>query len=233
MLFFHCRLYCILVERKVCKALINLFIAFFQFGNLPYGFRGNTWLVPPSIAESLSNFVPLPAEDGNWGGNGGGQGRDGEHDLRPWATEFAILSKLPCKTEEERVVRDRKAFLLHSQFVDVSIFKAVGAICRLIDSSLNNKTINWHPGAVLHEDHVGDLHITIIRDIADASLKSEVKVSGYQSSGMSAEEIAQRNLLKGVTADESVVVHVCTFLFHSFILSYTHTHAHNRNNSLK
>ncbi|XP_031250028.1 protein TSS [Pistacia vera] len=189
------------------ESLMKAFVEHNKFGNLPYGFRGNTWLVPPSIAESPSNFVPLPAEDENWGGNGGGQGRDGEHDLRPWATEFAILANLPCKTEEERVVRDRKAFLLHSQFVDVSIFKAVEAICRLIDSSLNDKTINWHPGAVLHEDRVGDLSITIIRDIADASLKSEVKINGNQSSGMSAEEIAQRNLLKGVTADESVVVH--------------------------
>ncbi|XP_044485664.1 protein TSS-like [Mangifera indica] len=189
------------------ESLMRAFVEHNKFGNLPYGFRGNTWLVPPSFSESLSNFTPLPVEDENWGGNGGGQGRDGEYDLRPWATEFAILAKLPCKTEEERVVRDRKAFLLHSQFVDVSIFKAVGEICRLIDSSLNDKTINWHPGAVLHEDRVGDLSITIIRDVADASLKSEVKINSNQSSGMSAEEIAKRNLLKGVAADESVVVH--------------------------
>ncbi|KAH9715290.1 tetratricopeptide repeat (TPR)-like superfamily protein [Citrus sinensis] len=179
-----------------------------QFGNLPYGFRANTWLVPPSVAESPSNFPCLPAEDENWGGNGGGQGRDGEHDLRPWATEFAILATLPCKTEEERVVRDRKAFLLHNQFVDVSILKAVGAIRRLVDSNLHTQdTINIQKGAILHEDRVGDFSITVKRDIVDASLKSEVTIKANQSSGMSAAEVAQRNLLKGVTADESVVVH--------------------------
>ncbi|CAK9164900.1 unnamed protein product [Ilex paraguariensis] len=41
----------------------------------------------------------------------------------------------------------------------------------------------------------------------DASLKSEVKIIESESSGMSAKEVTQRNLLKGVTADESVVVH--------------------------
>nr|KAJ0228469.1 hypothetical protein LSAT_V11C100044640 [Lactuca sativa] len=34
-----------------------------RFGNLPYGFRANTWLVPPSILDSESNFQPLPSED--------------------------------------------------------------------------------------------------------------------------------------------------------------------------
>ncbi|KAK9232313.1 hypothetical protein WN943_022559 [Citrus x changshan-huyou] len=195
-------------SNSLVDLLQNLSRAFANFGNLPYGFRANTWLVPPSVAESPSNFPCLLAEDENWGGNGGGQGRDGEHDLRPWATEFAILARLPCKTEEERVVTDRKAFLLHSQFVDVSIFKAVGAISCLIDSNLHTQdTINVQKGAILHEDRVGDLSITVKRDIVDASLKSEVIIKGNQSSGMSAAEVAQRSLLKGVTADESVVVH--------------------------
>ncbi|KAH9666975.1 tetratricopeptide repeat (TPR)-like superfamily protein [Citrus sinensis] len=190
------------------ESLMKAFVEHNKFGNLPYGFRANTWLVPPSVAESPSNFPCLPVEDENWGGNGGGQGRDGEHDLRPWATEFAILARLPCKTEEERVVRDRKAFLLHNQFVDVSIFKAVGAIRRLIDSNLHTQdTINVQKGAILHEDRVGDLSITVKHDTVDASLMSEVTIKGNQSSGMSATEVAQRNLLKGVTADESVVVH--------------------------
>ncbi|GAY62761.1 hypothetical protein CUMW_220360, partial [Citrus unshiu] len=190
------------------ESLMKAFVEHNKFGNLPYGFRANTWLVPPSVAESPSNFPCLPAEDENWGGNGGGQGRDGEHDLRPWATEFAILARLPCKTEEERVVRDRKAFLLHNQFVDVSILKAVGAIRRLVDSNLHTQdTINIQKGAILHEDRVGDFSITVKRDIVDASLKSEVTIKANQSSGMSAAEVAQRNLLKGVTADESVVVH--------------------------
>jgi protein TIF31 len=185
----------------------------FQFGNLPYGFRANTWLVPPSVADSPSNFPSLPVEDESWGGNGGGQGRYGGYDLQPWATDFAILASLPCKTEEERVVRDRKALLLHSQFVDVSIFKAVGAIQGVIDSNLQARdTIS---GSFLLEDHVGDLSIVVERDAADASLKIVVKVNGNHLSGIPAKEIAQRNLLKGVTADESVVVHVSIASFPS------------------
>lgn len=166
-----------------------------QFGNLPYGFRANTWLVPPSIADSPSSFQPLPTEDENWGGNGGGQGRNGEYDLLPWATDFAVLASLPCKTEEERVVRDRTAFLLHSKFVDVSIFKATAAIRSLIDSGLKP-----NESSVVYEDRIGDLSITVKRDTSEVSSNSQVKVNDELS--------AQRSLLKGLTADESVVVHV-------------------------
>ncbi|KDP37052.1 hypothetical protein JCGZ_06108 [Jatropha curcas] len=186
-------------------SLMKAFAEHNKFGNLPYGFRANTWLVPPPVAESPSNFSSLPTEDESWGGNGGGQGRNGEYDLRPWATDFAILASLPCKTEEERVTRDRKAFLLHSQFIDVAIFKAVGAIRCLIDSSLSARDLV--SGSILSEERVGDLSVVVKHDVADASLKSREKVDGRQFSGISAKEVAQRNLLKGVTADESVVVH--------------------------
>ncbi|GAY62743.1 hypothetical protein CUMW_220240, partial [Citrus unshiu] len=84
----------------------------------------------------------------------------------------------------------------------------VGAIRRLIDSNLHTQdTINVQKGAILHEDRVGDLSITVKCDTVDASLKYEVTVKGNQSSSVSAAEVAQRNLLNGVTADESVVVH--------------------------
>ncbi|XP_022721198.1 protein TSS-like isoform X2 [Durio zibethinus] len=190
------------------ESLMKAFVEHNKFGNLPYGFRANTWLVPPSVAESPSNFPSFPLEDEQWGGNGGGQGRNGEYDLRPWATDFSILASLPCKTEEDRIVRDRKAFLLHSQFIDVSIFKAVAAIQHVINSRLNAKgTVNCHPDSVLHEDRIGDLSIIVKHDLADVNLKSEVKADGHQSTGMTANETAQRNLLKGITADESVVIH--------------------------
>ncbi|XP_071710062.1 protein REDUCED CHLOROPLAST COVERAGE 3 [Rutidosis leptorrhynchoides] len=186
------------------ELLMKAYVEHNKFGNLPYGFRANSWLVPPSILDSGSNLQPLPSEDENWGGNGGGQGRNGQHDRRAWATEFAILASLPCKTEEERVVRDRKVFLLHNLFVDVSIFKAVSTIRKVLDSAA---TLNCSPGSIVCEDRVGDLRITVRRDSSDASLKSEVKVIGVGSSSMSSEEVAIRNLLKGVTADESAVVH--------------------------
>ncbi|XP_011073390.1 protein TSS [Sesamum indicum] len=187
-------------------SLMKAFVEHNKFGNLPYGFRANTWLAPPSTVDSASNFVPLPIEDENWGGNGGGQGRLGEYDRRLWATDFAILASLPCKTEEERVVRDRKAFLVHNLFLDVSTFKAVSSIQKVINSAAK-ATSNFRPGSVVHESRIGDLSITVKRDDADASLKRELKIIGSKTFDESAKEVSQRNLLKGVTADESVVVH--------------------------
>ncbi|XVE91270.1 hypothetical protein DITRI_Ditri20bG0140300 [Diplodiscus trichospermus] len=190
------------------ESLMKAFLEHNKFGNLPYGFRANTWLVPPPVAESTSNFPSFPSEDEQWGGNGGGQGRNGEYDLRPWATDFAILASLPCKTEEERIVRDRKSFLLHSQFIDVSIFKAVAAIQHVMTSRLTAKSaLNCHPDSVLLKDRIGDLSIIVKHDLTDVNLKSEVNGAANQSSGMTVKENAQRNLLKGITADENVVVH--------------------------
>ncbi|OVA10298.1 Tetratricopeptide repeat-containing domain [Macleaya cordata] len=184
------------------KSLMKAFIEHNKFGNLPYGFRANTWLVPPIVADNPSVFPPLPVEDESWGGNGGGQGRDGKHDNRQWAREFSILAAMPCKTPEERQIRDRKAFLLHSLFVDVSVFKAVSAVQHLIDSNKFSQDCS-----ILHEEQVGDLRITITRDMPDASKKLDGKNDGSQTLGMSPKDLSQRNLLKGITADESATVH--------------------------
>ncbi|XP_028766383.1 protein TSS isoform X2 [Neltuma alba] len=187
------------------ESLMKAFVEHNKFGNLPYGFRANTWLVPPSVAESPSNFPALPTEDESWGGNGGGQGRNGEHSLRSWATDFAILASLPCKTEEERMVRDRKAFLLHSQFVDTSIFTAVTAIRHVLESKSNgNSKLHCSPDSILHEDRVGDVSIIVKRDIGDINHKDDKKLSSGKSTVL--KEHAQKNLLKGLTADESVIV---------------------------
>lgn len=145
-------------------------------------------------------------EDENWGGNGGGQGRDGKHDSRLWAKEFAVLAAMPCKTAEERQIRDRKAFLLHSLFVDVSVLKAVAVIRNLIDC--NQETLNDPRISLVHEERVGDLIIKVTRDVPDASTRLDCKNDGSQVLGMSQEELARRNLLKGITADESATVHV-------------------------
>lgn len=181
-------------------------VILFQFGNLPYGFRANTWAVPPIVADNSSLFPPLPVEDESWGGNGGGQGRDGKYDKRQWAKEFSILAAMPCKTSEERQVRDRKAFLLHSLFVDVSVFQAVSAIKNLIDSANGLNTSDSY------EKRIGDLLIKVTRDLSDASTKLEGKNDGSWVLGMSDEELAKRNLLKGITADESATVHVSIHL---------------------
>ncbi|KAI3513902.1 hypothetical protein L1887_12126 [Cichorium endivia] len=187
------------------KALMKAFIDHNKFGNLPYGFQANTWVVPPIVADNPSVFPPLPVEDENWGGHGGGQGRDGKHDHRPWGKEFSILAAMPCKTPEERQIRDRKTFLLHSLFVDVSVLKAVAAIKNLADS--NKSSSNSPTDSILHEERIGDLVIRVFKDVSDASTKLDAKYDGCRILGLSQEELAKRNLLKGITADESATVH--------------------------
>ncbi|CAL5056201.1 unnamed protein product [Urochloa decumbens] len=190
------------------KALMKTFVEHNKFGNLPYGFRSNTWVVPPVVADSPSVFPPLPTEDETWGGNGGGQGRDEKHDHRPWVKEFSILAAMPCKTAEERQIRDRKAFLLHSLFIDVAVLKAVASIQQLISHhTSSDETANGTTGPVLHTEQFGDMKIMVTKDKADASSKLDVKLDGSQAPGMSSDELAQRNLLKGITADESATVH--------------------------
>ncbi|KAF7826179.1 protein TSS-like [Senna tora] len=181
-----------------------------KFGNLPYGFRANTWLVPPVAAQSPTVFPPLPMEDENWGGNGGGLGRDGEFDLIPWANEFSFIASMPCKTAEERQVRDRKAFLLHSLFVDVAIFRAIKAVQHairhpnLICSDANND--------VLYTERVGDLSIRVLKDASVASCKIDTKIDGVVATGVIQKDLVERNLLKGITADENTAAHDVTTL---------------------
>ncbi|CAL9215101.1 unnamed protein product [Arabidopsis halleri] len=189
---------------KAYESLMKAFTDRNKFGNFPCGLRSNTWLVPSPVSESAS---PLPVEDEHWGGNGGGQGRNGEYDHRPWAAQFSVLATLPCKTEEERVIRDKKAFLLHSQFIDTSVQRAVRAICNLMDTNQHTSgTTDLPAGSILLEDHVGDLSIIVKRDIATLDPKPEATFQN-EAFVLSSQELAEKNLLKGITADESVIVH--------------------------
>ncbi|KAF5733515.1 clustered mitochondria protein [Tripterygium wilfordii] len=176
-----------------------------KFGNLPYGFRANTWLVPPVAAQSPSTFPSLPMEDETWGGNGGGLGRDGKSDLIPWSNELQFIASMPCKTTEERQVRDRKAFLLHSLFVDVAIFRAVKAVQHVMGKS--DLICSVANGETLHTERVGDLIIVVMKDASNASNKSYTKIDGIQAIGLDKKNLAERNLLKGITADENTAAH--------------------------
>ena len=138
-------------------------------------------------------------EDENWGGNGGGQGRMGINDARPWTRDFAVLAALPCKTIEERQVRDRKAFLLHSLFVDVAIVKAV-TVVRRVGPTLSSPLES-------HEEFQDNFKITITRDVPNAAKKILAKIDGCAVA--SSKHLAEKNLLKGITADENTTVHVC------------------------
>ncbi|XP_078443122.1 tetratricopeptide repeat (TPR)-like superfamily protein [Wolffia australiana] len=192
------------------ELLMKAFEEHNKFGNLPFGFRANTWLVPPVFLDSQSTKTPsLPLEDENWGGNGGGQGRDSKHSRRKWASDFEAIASLSCKTEEERLSRDRKAFLLHNLFVDTAIIKAVSKIQQLYRGELSpsNSTSEALSGSILHEECIGDMIISIKRDIGDAGVKKADRIDEVQSSGLPVVEITQRNLLKGLTADENVVFH--------------------------
>ncbi|MFS7932088.1 putative clustered mitochondria protein [Helianthus anomalus] len=187
------------------EELIKAFIERNKFGNLPYGFRANTWLIPPVAAQVPSVFPPLPAEDESWGGNGGGLGRDGKSDMHPWASEFMYVASMPCKTAEDRQIRDRKAFLLHSLFVDVAIFKAISAIQHIMEN-LKSNCSDLSGDAILTE-RIGDLRITVFKDFPDASCKVDTKIDGSQATGVEKESLVERNLLKGITADENTAAH--------------------------
>ncbi|XP_020576398.1 protein TSS [Phalaenopsis equestris] len=200
------------ISRPFDKAYEDLMSALLErnkFGNLPYGYRANTWLIPPLAAQSPATFPPLPAEDETWGGNGGGWARDGKSDLVPWASKFRFITAMPCKTAEERQIRDRNAFLIHSVFVDAAIFRAIAAIKHVIEvkrlmPSLETKEI-------LHLETVGDLSITVFRDASDATQKVDTKIDGARTTRMDCKNLAERNLLKGITADENTAAHdVCT-----------------------
>ncbi|XP_072965118.1 protein REDUCED CHLOROPLAST COVERAGE 1 [Typha angustifolia] len=185
--------------------LMKAFLERNKFGNLPFGYRANTWLVPPIAAQSPSTFPSLPAEDETWGGNGGGWGRDGKSDMMPWANEFMLLTSMPCKTAEERQVRDRRAFLLHSLFVDVAIFRAIAAIKHVMEG--DNRINQTETDEVLHFETVGDFSITVTKDTSDASCKLDTKIDGSRNIGMDSRHLAERNLLKGITADENTAAH--------------------------
>ncbi|KAL5859534.1 hypothetical protein ACOSQ4_000830 [Xanthoceras sorbifolium] len=175
-----------------------------KFGNLPYGFRANTWLIPPTAVQLQSVFPPLPMEDEAWGGNGGGLGRDGESDLIPWANEFSLLASMPCKTVEERQTRDRKAFLLHSLFVDVAIFRAITAVKHVMEKPNSICSSNCE---VLYTETVGDLNIMVMKYASNASCKVDTKIDGTQATGVGQKNLVERNLLKGITADENTAAH--------------------------
>lgn len=156
-------------------------------------------MVPPLAADAPALFPSLPVEDENWGGNGGGQGRDDKNDTRPWPKEFLVLAAMPCSTIEERQVRDRKAFLLHSLFVDVALTKAIAVVTR-VGQSLSTPLQS-------HKESQGYLEFVVTRDYPNASRKRPAKID---ESGISkSKDLAQRNLLKGITADENTTVHVC------------------------
>ncbi|KMT20309.1 hypothetical protein BVRB_1g003100 [Beta vulgaris subsp. vulgaris] len=176
-----------------------------KFGNLPYGFRANTWLIPPSATHSLSTFPALPVEDETWCGNGGGWGRDGKSDMIPWANEFRFVASMPCKTPEERQIRDRKAFLIHSLFVDVAIFRAISTLQHVIEKKRVTHTAA--NDEIIHAEIVGDLHITVMKDVSLASCKLDTKIDGLHATGLDQRALTERNLLKGITADENTAAH--------------------------
>ncbi|KAF3654163.1 putative O-acyltransferase WSD1-like isoform 1 [Capsicum annuum] len=196
------------VSRAFDNAYDELMKAFSErnkFGNLPYGFRANTWLIPPVAAQLPAIFPPLPVEDENWGANGGGLGRDGKFDLLPYANEFLNVASMPCKTTEERQIRDRKAFLLHSLFVDVAILRAISAVKHVMEK-VKPAHCNSN-GEIILTESVGDLSIFVTKDASNASSKVDTKIDGFQATGIAMKNLMERNLLKGITADENTAAH--------------------------
>lgn len=61
------------------------------------------------------------------------------------------------------------------------------------------------PTFSVEKDH---LKFTACRDVPDASAKLETKFGCSSSRGLEKADLAKRNLLKGITANESTIVHV-------------------------
>ncbi|CAM6015800.1 unnamed protein product [Sphagnum balticum] len=191
---------------KAYDDLMKAFVERNKFGNLPYGFRANTWVVPPIAAEAPSTFPALPVEDETWGGNGGGKGRDKEGSMRPWARDFAILAAMPCKTPEERQIRDHKAFLHHNMFIDIAVTQATDVIQEVSEKD-SQGGITPDVDDILHVDTRCNLKLTVRRDTGVASKKLVMKIDSSQAHNLSNNGLAEKNLLKGITADESTTIH--------------------------
>lgn len=159
-----------------------------------------------------SEFPCLPAEDESWGGNGGGWGRDGRSDMIPWADQFLLLTAMPCKTAEERQIRDRRAFVLHSLFVDVAIFRAIASVQYVMEKQIISSSPSLERDEILHFETVGDFSISVTKDTSDASCKVDTKVDGNRTTGLDYKHVTERNLLKGITADENTSAHDFTTL---------------------
>lgn len=162
-------------------------------------------MVPPAAAGAPHSFPLTAAEDETWGGNGGGQGRPGAVEDRPWAQQFAILAKMACGSVEQRQIRDRKAFLLHNLFVDVAVTASAEVIKqwhveRVAEGCLKDEEV--------YQIETRNLTITVSRDANDASKKSDRKIDGSHLRGKSPTELAERNCLKGITADQNTTIHV-------------------------
>lgn len=54
----------------------------------------------------------------------------------------------------------------------------------------------------------GRIKFSVRRDASDASKKLELRIGASQFQGLGESDIARRNLLKGVTANESTTIHV-------------------------
>lgn len=112
---------------------------------------------------------------------------------------------MPCKTPEERQIRDRKAFLIHSLFVDVAIFRAISILQHVMEKmKLTHKVVD---DEIIHNEKVGDLHITVVKDASLACCKIDTKIDGLRATDLDQRTLTERNLLKGVTADENTAAH--------------------------
>eukprot|EP00898_Chlorokybus_atmophyticus_P003122 jgi/Chlat1/3810/Chrsp259S03937 len=175
---------------KAYTAVMKAFLDRNRFGNIPVGLRANTWVVPPSFADTPGSPQPLPLEDMEMGGDGGGgcfSGRNsdalGVEQDRFWRAELELIASMPGATPEERLIRDRRLFLVHSAFVETALRRA----CALIDE------VERAQSADESELTTHGMRLTVAREPSTPPV------------GGSAAPLAG-NVLKGLTADEHTQV---------------------------
>ena len=60
----------------------------------------------------------------------------------------------------------------------------------------------------IYTERVGDLCVSVTKDVLDASCKVDTEIDGAQATDVDTEKLIERNLLKGITADENTAAHV-------------------------
>lgn len=212
--------------RESYASLLQRFTQRNAWGNIPAGLRSNTWLVPPGVVgdnttdidQNRNTLLPLPIEDPVWNGNDGGHYRQfcvaPNNEIihqRDWRQDFQRIAMMNGDNCNDRILRDRRCFLLHQLFTDAAGIHGTNLIIERMESGANfAKTID-------------NMNITITP--AEPILRRPLHNCNIQASDSdtASTSSSEEELLSGLTSDEntvaqnvdtlaSVVVHHCGFV---------------------
>ncbi|MCI20972.1 clustered mitochondria protein-like, partial [Trifolium medium] len=94
-------------------------------------------------------------------------------------------------------------------FVDVAIFRAIKAVKHVLEEPSYSCSVAEND---IYSERVGDLSVRVLKDGSVASCKIDSKIDGVEATGVNQKDLVERNLLKGITADENTAAHDTTTL---------------------